>query len=78
MHTKEPFKKLFPVLSDHFSSERVSPQHSASCEASSGDGLILDTLAGHPRVAIQREKRSISFFTPIIHAKKHQRQEKCL
>lgn len=52
MHTKEPFKMLFPVLSDHFFSERVSPQSSASCEASSGDGLILDTLSGHPRVAI--------------------------
>lgn len=56
MHTKELFKKLFPVLSDHFSSERVSPRSSASSEASSRDGLILDTLTGDPRVAEQIER----------------------
>lgn len=52
MHTKEPFKELFPVLSDHFFSQTVSQQSSASSEASSRDGLVLDTLTEHPRVAV--------------------------
>lgn len=78
MHTKEPFKKLFPVLSDHFFSERVSPQSSAFSEASSRDGLVLDTLTGHPRVAVQIGRKEVLGFTLNIHAKKHQRQEKCM
>lgn len=75
MHTKEPFNKLFPVLSDHFFSERASPQSSASSEASSRDGLILDTLTGHPRVAVQIERKDVLGFTLNIHAKNHQMQE---
>lgn len=50
MHTTELFKKLFPVLSDHFVSEGVLPPSSASSEASSRDGLILDSLTGDPGV----------------------------
>lgn len=63
MHTKEPFKELFPVLSDHFFSETVSQQSSASSEASSRDGLVLDTLTEHPWVAVQTERKEALGFT---------------
>lgn len=64
------FKKLFPVLSDHLFSEGVSPQSSASTEASSRDGLISDALTGHPRVAVQIERKDVLDFTLNIHPKK--------
>lgn len=78
MHTKELFRKFFPVLCVHFFSEGVSPQSSASSEASSTDGLTLDTLTGHPRVAVHIERKKVLGFTLNIHVKKHQKQEKCI
>ena len=74
------FKKSLPVSSDqlHFFSERVSPLSSRSSEASSGDGLTLDTQIEDPGAAIQiKEKKIVGFTLKNIHAKKHHRQEKC-